>query len=198
MNGRKRQRPTLRTPGWRQSNQFRDIASRAIRIWNATRARLKRCSAKRRSDGGVCQQWPMENGRCYLHGGRTPKGSKWHRPQLPQITAKVHSKLSDLDRRSTRRVSRVARMTPEQRADHARWHVAHQPGDARPRRAAREARRQNIEAASILHARPATDPPNPELIAITQALTLLEGEAERLRKGETDVDREPWREGVFG
>lgn len=33
----------------------------------------KRCGAKTRS-GGTCNQRPMANGRCWLHGGKTPTG----------------------------------------------------------------------------------------------------------------------------
>ena len=32
------------------------------------------CGAKRRADGQPCQRAPMPNGRCYLHGGKTPGG----------------------------------------------------------------------------------------------------------------------------
>ncbi len=46
----------------------------------------KRCGAKTRS-GGKCRQWAMENGRCRMHGGATPRG-----PALPQYKHGMFSK----------------------------------------------------------------------------------------------------------
>ena len=34
----------------------------------------KRCGAKTRNGGAPCKSWGMSNGRCRLHGGKTPKG----------------------------------------------------------------------------------------------------------------------------
>lgn len=34
---------------------------------------MKRCGAKKK-DGTPCQSWGMENGRCRIHGGKTPVG----------------------------------------------------------------------------------------------------------------------------
>ena len=34
----------------------------------------KRCGAKTRNGGTPCKSWGMSNGRCRLHGGKTPKG----------------------------------------------------------------------------------------------------------------------------
>ena len=34
----------------------------------------KRCGAKTRNGGTACKNWGMSNGRCRLHGGKTPKG----------------------------------------------------------------------------------------------------------------------------
>jgi len=46
----------------------------------------KRCGAKLRS-GKPCRKWGMQNGRCRLHGGLTPKGF-----DLPQTTHGRYSK----------------------------------------------------------------------------------------------------------
>lgn len=34
----------------------------------------KRCGAKRKSDGKLCQAWAMPNGRCRVHGGKSKAG----------------------------------------------------------------------------------------------------------------------------
>ena len=34
----------------------------------------ERCGAKTRNGGGSCMNWGMSNGRCRMHGGKTPKG----------------------------------------------------------------------------------------------------------------------------
>lgn len=34
----------------------------------------KRCGAKSRRTGGLCQNYAMRNGRCRMHGGKTPSG----------------------------------------------------------------------------------------------------------------------------
>lgn len=46
----------------------------------------KICGAKRR-DGSPCQRKPSLNGRCYLHGGKTPKGV-----DSPHFKTGAHSK----------------------------------------------------------------------------------------------------------
>ena len=42
-----------------------------------------KCGARRKGDHLPCQNLALENGRCRLHGGLTPKGENWHRPRWP-------------------------------------------------------------------------------------------------------------------
>lgn len=37
--------------------------------------RRKRCRAHARTTGKPCRRWAMANGRCMMHGGKTPKGN---------------------------------------------------------------------------------------------------------------------------
>src|SRR5262245_43273841 len=121
-------RPKTLPPGWAQSIRFRQISRDAIRAWNAQRDRLQRCGARRRSDGEPCRQWPMQNGRCYLHGGRTPRGENWHRPQWSSDFVKTNRKLDDRERKDRKRAARVAAMTAEERAAYFDWQKTHRPG----------------------------------------------------------------------
>jgi hypothetical protein len=97
------------------------MAREAIRTYNATRNALTKCEAVRRTDGGLCQQIAMANGRCYLHGGRTPRGKDWHRPQPGSDAVKTQRKLKDIERAAKKRAKRLASMTPEERQRHAEW-----------------------------------------------------------------------------
>src|SRR5579871_5515650 len=54
-------------------------------------AMIQRCGAKTRS-GGSCRQWAMPNGRCRMHGGKTPRG-----PALPQYKHGRYSKVLPAD-----------------------------------------------------------------------------------------------------
>lgn len=73
--------------GWsayHRSPEFRQIANAALARFRARRASLPKCGATRKSDGGSCQNLPLGNGRCRLHGGRTPSGKEWHRPPMAE------------------------------------------------------------------------------------------------------------------
>ncbi len=62
-----------------------------------------RCGAKLRRRKGTCQNWGMENGRCRMHGGATPKGiesSSWkhgrYSKYMPSgMRAKYEESMSD-------------------------------------------------------------------------------------------------------
>lgn len=146
----KRGRPTPGQRAWQGSEEFRQTSRRAARAWNAKRERLPRCGARRKSDGEPCQQWPMQNGRCYLHGGLTPHGDQWHRPQYSPELHKMDRKLRDRERQAKKRAARLAAMTTDERAAYERWQASHKPGAVGARVAARERRRQNVEARKTL------------------------------------------------
>ena len=100
------------------------------------------CNAIRRTDGGRCGNLGLENGRCRLHGGRTPKGKDWHKVNFTNpggSVDKIPKKQADVKRRRALQSARRAAMTPEQRERHDAWHMTHKPGGVDVRRAARHA-----------------------------------------------------------
>lgn len=123
-----------------------DLQRRRMRALNARRASFPKCGARRKRDGLPCQRLAMENGRCDWHGGKTPRGDEWHKPQFSPAPSKMYRKLDDLDRRAAKRAKRVAAMTPEERERYEAWKRTHRPGAAKARAAARERRRQAREA----------------------------------------------------
>jgi hypothetical protein len=89
----------------------------------------------------------LENGKCRLHGGRTPKGRNWHRLALPAGSSpaavkKLERKLRDHERRRKQREARLDAMPREDRERYRAWLSAHHPDRSERQRAryAREAR----------------------------------------------------------
>lgn len=139
------------------SSIFRAAGILALRRHNARRHVLPICGAKRKRDGLPCENTPMENGRCYLHGGRTPKGDQWHRPQWPNGKApdamkKMRRKLKDLERRKKERQARIDKMSPEEWERYDRWHRSHQPGSAAERARRRRERKAAEEFRQVAEA----------------------------------------------
>lgn len=136
----------------------------AFRDWHRkVRRTLPRCGALARSTGEPCRQIGMENGRCYVHGGRTPKGDDWHKPRWPDGNAasfeeKLNRKLVDRERAAKRRAARLAAMTADERARHEEWQRTHKASSA-PKRAKARANRQ--AAAAIRAALLDADQPRP-------------------------------------
>jgi len=127
---------------WRSNKSSRGIAQRTAalaRAW-AWQEAAPRCGAHARTTGEPCRNVALANGRCRLHGGRTPKGSDWHVPQF--TAAKLDRKLADLEKRRKKRERRVAAMTPEERERHEAWQRAHKPGGPGDR----DRRRRDLEA----------------------------------------------------
>ena len=114
----------------RQSGKRKDLPRERPEVWSPTEARWR-----------AFENVPLENGRCRLHGGLTPKGAQWHKPQLAMGThAKLERKLNDLEKRRKKRERRVARMTPQERERHAAWQASHKPGSGTER----ERRRRDL------------------------------------------------------
>ncbi len=111
-----------------------------------------RCGARRRSDGEPCQQIVLfPNGRCRLHGGKTPKGKDWHKVQYPGPGTPIEAAMRKervvakrQKKRALARAEKLAAMTPEQRAryDHQFAKRVMTPGPAAPRIRTRKAREQ--------------------------------------------------------
>lgn len=177
---RRRVRRPQKAGAWPKSDQFRDIARRAITEWNMKRDDLPKCGAKGRKTGEPCRHVAMANGRCYVHGGRTPKGDDWHRPRWPDGDApnaevKLARKLRDMERSAKKRATRLAKMTPEERERHAHWQRTHKPGSPRKRAAEREYRRQNADAAKMLENKRADV--DPAVVDLQRAIDELERRA---------------------
>lgn len=145
----------------------------AARVRNARWHFLPKCSATAKRSGQPCQLPAMANGKCYYHGGKTPKGKDWHRISKPKNPSKATDKLDAIERRNKARARRLARMTPEERAAHKKWHQSHAPGPPEPREARRQLRKQNAD----MRARAAADrapEPSPEMQALLARKEALE------------------------
>ncbi len=136
-----------RSPAWRKR------CSELMKKINAERvASGARCGARRRSDGEPCQQIVLfPNGRCRLHGGKTPKGKDWHKVQYPGPGTPIEAAMRKervvakrQKKRALARAEKLAAMTPEQRAryDHQFAKRVMTPGPAAPRIRTRKAREQ--------------------------------------------------------
>jgi len=197
----KRARPTSRRLGWSQSAQFRQIGRDAIKQWNAKRDDMPRCDAVRKSEGGGrCRQWPMQNGRCHWHGGRTGQGDLWHVPRYAGFStaageAKFNRKLRSQKRYAEKRAARLAAMTPDERAKYDAWHRSHRPGAAAARSTRRARASEDAQARLLITLEPSQQPSDPELIRIEGALAaanarLVVLEARTAKSGDDD-------EGIF-
>jgi hypothetical protein len=126
----------------------------------------------------------MENGRCYLHGGRSPKGDAWGLPVWPNSSApdaeeKLQRKLADRQRAAKKRTARLAAMSPDERRRHEAWHAARKPGSAAARERARLERKQAAEARALASApRPA---PTDESAELDRQIAALKAELDARR-----------------
>ncbi|MGD9659047.1 MAG: hypothetical protein AB7U61_15665 [Methylocystis sp.] len=186
---KKRQRLTRReTPRraallnrWRKSPEWRSLARKGAHVAHRKLATRPKCGAKTRTTGAPCQAPAMENGRCYRHGGRTPRGDDWHRPTYPLQADRFNAKIATLQRRAEKRAARLAKMTPEELERHKRWHATHRPGSQAERARLREERQQAAEARALL-SQPLERAPSAEECALREHVKLLKA---RLRELET-------------
>lgn len=190
--------PTSRLDLWRKSARFRSIARDQCRRMNAAKAKADRCGARRKRDGLPCELPGLENGRCHLHGGRTPKGDGWHRPIWPNKAApnaeeKLNRKLQDLERAAQKRAKRVAAMTPERRAKYDRWQRSHRPGSRTARAASRDELRRNDEAKRDFAKPPPVREPTAEEIALADAIARATRRFEELNSELPNIENQ----GVF-
>lgn len=164
---------------WGQSATFRAIGRSAIKAYNAERHLLPKCGARSRTTGDPCQNPGMENGRCRLHGGATPKGENWHRKQWPADEAKLGRKLRDAERQARIRAKRIAAMTPEERHRYDAWLRAHQPGRSGTRALDRAWREGDAYLRQLVAA---ADPPrvSPEAAALQRLIDAKKDEIARL------------------
>lgn len=124
----------------------------------------------------------MANGRCYRHGGKTPKGDGWHKPKWPKGSSpsaerKLRAKLKALEKARRERDERVALMNDVERARYDEWQRTHTPGPMIARQAAKIRREQNAQARA-------------DLIRAEQAPRLITPELEQLEKLIADLELE--------
>jgi len=173
---------------WRKSAEFRQIALKSAKANLAKFNAAPRCGAARKRDGEPCGNPAMKNGRCDLHGGKTPSGRQWHVVQFPDCStphgeAKFNRKLRDQKRYAEKRAARLAAMTPEQRAKHDAWHRARPPGAEAARSARRARTGQNAQARVLINLEPSQRPLDPEAIRIEAALATAKAKLANLEAG---------------
>lgn len=180
----------MKKPGKGKSLRRQEAGRRNIQNFNIVmRDSYPRCGAKAKSTGEPCQRFAMANGRCDVHGGRTPKGKDWHKPRWPNKNApdameKLNRKLNDLDRAYRKRERRLAAMTDEERARYEEWLRDHKPGSAAGRQTAKIRRQQDTDArARLAHAERSTRPMSPELERLEKLIAQLEMEKLILERG---------------
>lgn len=164
------------------------MASLAM-AWEAQRT-LPRCGAKCRSTGFPCRNLALPNGKCRLHGGRTPKGKDWHKIQLAnpgQSIERLEKKQREVARRREKLAERLQAMTPEERARYDAWHAARQPGG----KSKRTKRRDDLTAKALLASAMRSDTAEahaPEITRLADMIRQLEGAAAKLRNPSEDND----------
>lgn len=157
MAGRKSP-PSLKE--WYASPRRRRIACEALAKVNAQRHLIPKCGAKTKGTGLPCEAPALANGRCRVHGGLTPKGDQWHKPQFVNFRGKraekkLARKQADLEKRQAERTKRLAQMTPEERERHEAWQRTHKPGPRAERQRAQQQRKTRAWLAEVLK----DDPP---------------------------------------
>lgn len=195
-----RRSKTAQLDPWRKSAEFRRISKQRAKANLAAFNKLPRCGAARKRDGKPCANPAMKNGRCPLHGGKTPSGTQWHVVQYPDCStphghAKFNQKLRMQKKYAQERAARLAAMTAEQRAKHEAWHRTHKPGAAAARDAERERARQNAEARLLLTSDALKPPPSPEMRELLAERAAVLAELARLEALGVDVDDQS--EGIF-
>jgi hypothetical protein len=119
----------------------------------------------------------MKNGRCGIHGGKTPSGRHWHVVQYPDCSTpagaiKFERKLHQQQRRAVKRAARLASMTPDERAEHEAWHKSHRPGAGAARSTQRARADQNAQARLLVDLGASPPPTDPESVRVRSALAV--------------------------
>ncbi|MBQ0820024.1 MULTISPECIES: hypothetical protein [Microvirga] len=136
----------------------------------------------------------MGNGRCYLHGGRTPKGKDWHKPQPGATATKTQRKLKDIERAAKKRAKRLDAMTLDERKRYEDWRKTHRPG---PRATERAKRAQAREARERLAEMDRPAPQTAEAQALAAVIETLRHQAQQLKAAQ-DTATTNLTDGIFG
>ncbi len=168
---------------------------------NRRRHLMPKCGAHAKTTGLPCQQPAMGNGRCYFHGGATPKGDgRWHRPIWPKMDtpegiARFYKKGAELTDRNKKREREAKQRSPTQVAAYERWRATHAPTTAAHRAALREARRQAAQAIDVLKASSAS--PARSVDASAREAEIIDLRAQ-IRFWDREIEiAENWNTGVF-
>ncbi len=182
---KKQRRRSLRKPSaWQKSLTFRFMASEAIKAFNRQRAKLPKCGARAKSTGEGCKNLGMGNGRCYLHGGRTPSGDQWGlrqfrpKPRNRQTASdwpKVEAKLRKRERDDKDRASRLSAMPDDEFRTYVRRMGRRLKGEM-GRMVARERSRRGLGLPVASENSSSAKAPNPELVAIQERIDRLKAE----------------------
>lgn len=183
------------------ADKLKHIGSAALTKYNRdVRPFRPRCGARRKSDGGPCQNLALRNGKCSKHGGKTPKAENWHVRQYPPGSApnweaRFQEKLRRIDRDRRRVAKRLATMTAEAREQYDQWQRDHRPGSAGERQILRDERR-SAEEWREWRQRSASEvrPVSPELAELQRKAADLEAMRDELLR---QIDNETGI-GVFG
>ena len=152
---------------------------------------MPRCGARAKRSGTPCQKPALANGRCRYHGGKTPRGADWHKPQVANAAgnvAKAEGKLRSLEKRRRAREARLAAMTSEQRTRHDAWHRKYRPGSADVRAKARSEQ----ESAKLVRDLLAQCEPTPDREAAA-----LQDKIEAARRRLADLETKMTEGGIF-
>jgi hypothetical protein len=169
---------------WRRSAEFREIALNQMRKINREKALRPKCKATSKNTGMRCGNVAMENGCCYRHGGKTPKGDEWHRLQWPKRSdpramQKANRKLQRVERQRRDNAKREAEMTEAQLIAHRRQIKAKRPSTAASRSRAQAEKEQNAYFAKQFSK--AAAPPTPEIVALDKQISELEARLSALQ-----------------
>lgn len=190
-----------------RSPKYRAASAAVLARWNANRANVAKCGARRKKGAGTCARPALENGRCHFHGGRVLKGDDWHKARWPKASdpraaSKLAAKLRALEKAAKARAARLQEMTEEELAAHRKWHAERPVGSAAKRAEvkrlkdeARAARRLFLKGA----AREALA--DPDYLAICHRIAELRAKLEELHADQTRAlvsGPATLTEGVFG
>jgi hypothetical protein len=195
-----RPRKTSQLDRWRKSDEFRQVARKSAKLNIARFKAAPRCGAARKRDGEPCVNPAMKNGRCGIHGGKTPSGRQWHVVQLPDCSTpagegKFNRKLRQQQRDAIKRAERLAAMTADQRAKHDAWHRSHRPGAGAARSAQRARTGQTTQAHLLVNLEPSLPTTDPESIRIGTALSAAKARLAALEAGNAKPTNDD--EGIF-
>lgn len=187
---------TPRQKAW-ASHGLKEVGRAVLDKFNKeVRPHLQKCGAKSRSTGEPCRA-PVVPGknRCRWHGGLVPSGDQWHTLQWPKGAAKdwqkkLNEKLKRDERNQRRKERRLAKMSPEERAEYDKWLKFHRPGSKVERSKPRAAKKAAEEFKALANQPERTA--SPELVALQAQAAELEAARDHYRRlAEED-------KGVFG